>query len=101
LAHRGWRHGGARLRFFERCTTGRTLGTLVAFWALTTRFAWLAWFTRLTWLTGLVLGLIVRGRVIRAKSVLSCRALLGMICSAVFTRCTVATLTAVTAIAVA
>jgi hypothetical protein len=101
LAHRGWRHGGGRLRFFERCTTGRTFGTLVAFWALTTRFAWLAWFTRLPWLTSLLLGLIVRGRVIRAKRVLSCCALFGMICSAVFTGCTVATLTAVTAITVA
>jgi hypothetical protein len=65
-----------------------TVGTLVAFLALT---PWLTWFTRLAWLTGFLWGLFM----------LSSLAVVGVFCCTFFTRCAVATLAAVTAVTVA
>ena len=78
-----------------------TVGTFVAFLALT---PWLTWFTRLAWLTwlaGRLRGLLVGGVVMCSGVVLSSGAVVGVFCRTFFTRCTVATLAAVTAVTVA
>jgi hypothetical protein len=71
---------------------------------LAARFALLAWFTRLAWLTwlaGRLRGLLVGGVVMCSGVVLSSGAVVGVFCRTFFTRCTVATLAAVTAVTVA
>jgi hypothetical protein len=68
---------------------------------LTARFALLAWFTRLAWLTCFLWDLLVWSVVMRCMVVLSRLAVVDVFCGTFFTRCAVATLAAVTAVAVA